>query len=141
MPSLDVSVLLGKTLVAIEVERTSDDYILFHTSDGEVYRMYHSQDCCESVCIEDICGDLEDLIGEPLIVAEEVNNYHEAYTLLQPNPEIEGGVDESFTWTYYKFDTKKGGVSIRWFGTSNGYYSESVDFYLEEKKEVSEVLH
>lgn len=141
MAQLNVSALLGKTLVAIEVDRTSDDSIIFHTSEGETYRMYHSQDCCETVFIEDICGDLEDLIGTPLTVAEEVSNYHEAFTLIHPNPEVECGVDESYTWTYYKFDTIKGGVTIRWFGTSNGYYSESVDFCLETKKEVSEVLH
>lgn len=111
----DVRVLNGKVLAKIE---SSDDVIVFHTADNETYRMYHDQECCESVYIEDICGNLNDLIGSPILMAEEVsedrgqlNNY-----------------EESYTWTFYKFATNRGSVTIRWYGMSNGYYSESVDF-------------
>mgnify|MGYP003987886159 CR=1 FL=1 len=99
-----------------------DDYELrFHLTEDHYVRMYHMQDCCESVYIEDIVGDLDDLVGTPLLLVEEVSNY-EGESKYEDNK-----WDESETWTYYRFRTIKGSVDIRWYGESNGYYSESVD--------------
>ena len=98
-----------------------DDEIHFHLTDTHYVNMYHDQDCCESVYVEDIVGDLDDLIGTTLLLVEEVNNY-------EPDDVASyESADDSETWTYYRFSTEKGDVSIRWYGSSNGYYSESVD--------------
>ncbi len=111
---MDISVLKGKTLKGI---CRSEDRVEFFVSDEEIYQMYHQQDCCESVIIEDICGELEWLVGSPILIAEERSN-------------SDGGQNcrDSETWTFYELATLKGSVTIRWYGTSNGYYSESVDF-------------
>ena len=124
---VDVSVLLGRTLTSIE-PRDYYDELLFTCDDGIVYKMYHEQGCCELVTLEDVCGELDDLIGAPILMAEVATSYDNvAPEGMSPLP-IAGYQDDSFTWTFYKFATIKGYVTIRWHGTSNGYYSESVYF-------------
>ena len=115
---VEIKDLVGKILTEIKKE---EDELIFVVNDGTKYKMYHSQDCCESVVIDDINGDLEDLIGTPILLAEEVTS--------EENPEgVTKEYQDSFTWTFYKLATIKGYVDIRWYGESNGYYSESVDF-------------
>ena len=72
----------------------------------------------------DIVGDLEALVGEPLLIAEEVVNDQN----VNPDGIKQFDYQDSFTWTFYKLSTIKGSVTIRWYGESNGYYSESVSF-------------
>lgn len=116
---MDISELIGKVIMSID---KGDDYIEFATSKGERYKMYHSQDCCESVYIEDINGDLKDLIGVPILKAEETTSD------THPEGKVMEYADDSFTYTFYHLATIKGYVTIRWYGSSNGYYSESVYF-------------
>ena len=122
---MDISILKGKTLT--EVKKAEDDHLEFHCDDNTSYLMYHEQDCCEYVSIEDVVGDLEDLVGSPILKAEEVSNYEPTCpdAIKKTKNAEEWG---SCTWTYYKLATIKGYVDIRWFGGSNGYYSESVSF-------------
>lgn len=112
----DFKELLGKTLVFVYVRKNKgDDFIEFFCSDGSKYKMRHYRDCCEEVYIEDINGDINDIIGNPITLAEEVIK-----------PECADEINQ--TYTFYKLATIKGYVDIRWYGTSNGYYSETVDF-------------
>lgn len=125
---VEFATLVGLTFVSVEVS-DAKDAITFTTNDGRIIKMLHWQDCCESVTVDDITGDLADLVGEPILLAEEATNSHE-------NP---AGFDvpeyqDSFTWTFYKLATRKGYVDIRWYGESNGYYSESVSLVELTKK-------
>lgn len=118
--------LQGKTLTSVTGEAGGDE-IIFHCENGEVYKLLHHQDCCESVIVESIVGDLSDLLNTPILLAEEATSEE-----TPPGVELDYP-PESQTWTFYKLRTIKGSVDIRWHGASNGYYSESVNFDLVQK--------
>ncbi len=114
---LKIGHLLGRTLT--EARNNDNEEIVFRTAQGETFKLMHFQDCCENVRVEDIDGDLQDLVGWPILQAEESSNSDQG---------AKDDYDESYTWTFYKLATVKGSVTIRWYGSSNGYYGESVDF-------------
>jgi hypothetical protein len=105
--------MIGLTMS--RVENINSQQLVFKPTDGFDFYFCHHQDCCEFVYIEDICGDLSDLVGEAIVQAEIISN--------AGTPKYDA---DSYTWTFYKFATIKGSVTVRWLGTSNGYYSESV---------------
>ena len=133
--------LVGQTLVS--VANPSDEAVVFTLDDGSVYELSHSQDCCESVTVESIEGGLSDLVG-PVLSAYESTSSNERdggtyqndrvwqsaddYSLSVADTLPLGQWDESWTWTFYRISTVKGTVVIRWYGSSNGYYSESVQW-------------
>lgn len=117
----EFSELQGKILK--RAEQIGDDRIEFETDAGDTYALFHSQECCESVIVESITGDFADLLGSPILLAEEATSNDDPPDY--PKPEY---AEVSQTWTFYKLRTSRGSVDIRWYGTSNGYYSESVDF-------------
>ena len=87
----------------------------------------HEQECCESVEIIDVIGELDDLVGAPIYMAEEVVSQEE-------NPDgVEGlilGIDESYTWTFYKFATSRAtsrsaGTASRTVITASGWMCAS----------------
>jgi hypothetical protein len=117
----EFSELKGKTIASI-TRLEGDTKVQFVCSDGTSYLMYHDQDCCENVYLEDVTGSLEDIISHEVLDAYETSN--------TDDPPV-GDYDESHTWTYYTIVTFYGSITLRWYGSSNGYYSESVSFYRE----------
>jgi len=112
------SELIGKTITMIE---RGDDRLVLQTSDGDRYVMEHEQDCCETVTLDEVIGDLRDLVNSPIIEASKESGQ------LEPQKPDEYP-NESYTWTFYKIGSRKGFVTLRWYGESNGYYSEEVSF-------------
>lgn len=119
--SLKFETLPIKGMTFKSVKNDHDEQLVFVLADdAEVenarwrsYRLYHSQSCCESVYIDQVDGDLNDLVGVPLMMAEMATMDDES--------------NSDAMWTFYKFATLKGYVTVRWHGSSNGYYSISVN--------------
>ena len=102
--------LIGKVVLNVIVDRQSD-IVSIRTAEGTL-TLEHFQDCCESVYIEDVIGDPQDMVGATVMVAEERTE--------------DGSPNDCEMWTFYEFRTTKGDVTFRWNGSSNGYYSVSV---------------
>lgn len=120
-----LTAMQGMFLRNITVDHDSDE-ITFEFTTATV-TFFHSKDCCESVVIDDINGDFNDLIGDILLVAEERIS------------ENEEGLDYGTeTWTFYTFRSLSGSVDVKWHGESNGYYSERVDIKVTEPKQTEE---
>lgn len=116
----NIEILKNKVFESVTSDEFNQLVCFIEKDTKKMYFLLHYQDCCESVEIEDICGDLHDLEDTPILLCEEIVN---------ESTEDDNG---SFTWTFYKFSTIKGSVTIRWYGESNGYYSESVDLVEEQ---------
>ena len=115
--------LKGKSLKKITIN-TRDNYVLFDCEDTTSYILQHIQESNEEVVIEDTLGDLDDLIGTPLLLAKEINRYYKhikskKLTMAQ----------RISAWSYYQLDTVKGTADIRWCGTCNGYYTNTARLY------------
>jgi hypothetical protein len=110
-----------KGMTFSSIEKIGNYEIKFTEYSGRKFMMSCYDDCRASCTIDEVHGDLSDLVGSPILLAEEV--------VSRENPEgVTKGYQDSFTWTFYKLATIKGSVTIRWYGESNGYYSESVTF-------------
>jgi len=136
----DISTLNGLVITGLNLQ--SDELVLRCEDrqrpikhDIRGFRFYHNQDCCESVNIISVEGDLMALIGETILEATQDSSENHGDFLCRDlwpaewgqRPPWSTGTLESATLTRLTFRTKHGTVKIVWLGESNGYYSESVD--------------
>jgi hypothetical protein len=121
----DLNNLVGATILSVEGCSIGSDNVTFHTDKGDL-RLYFDNDyygpCCVDVRVEDVNGDLPDLVGGIVSVAEE-----------RSNQEGDRG-DYRTKWTFYTIRTTKGDLDMRWLGKDNGYYGVSVHSDWNEKE-------
>lgn len=140
---VNFSVLAGKTIKQIVGLEAGSERAKFYCTDGTEFWMSYYNDCCASCSIEDIAGDISDILNSEILLAEEVSSSkpnektleeRKARYKAEKNPYYETfeswleSCYESETWTFYKLSTIKGSITIRWYGSSNGYYSERSTF-------------
>jgi len=109
--------LVGEILTHIDVDADNEE-ILLTTQSGRRFRVYHNQNCCENVNIVDTEGEWHTLLNKKLVEVK-----HTEYD--DGVPPYDGC--ESYTKTAILFRVDDATVISRWVGTSNGYYSETVD--------------
>jgi hypothetical protein len=111
---MEIEKLELKTVTKIFAE---DDMVFFNTTDGE-YKIFHEQDCCESVRL---INDYQFPITPFFIIGidiheENIENEYEVQVI-----------------TTISFETDRGDFTLVWDGSSDGYYGVSVDLYKETK--------
>lgn len=117
--NIDFNELVGKTLTKVEISPDRDE-ANFYCNDGTRYKMYHTQGVCETVVINDISGNIEDLLESPIL---------NAIKRVDVRKQI---VDEynNFLLIFFKLVTAKGQVVIRWYSEADGYSPYDVDFVM-----------
>lgn len=114
----DLALLIGKTLVEV-VGGEYGELLHMIGDDGTEYVLGNAQTRDDGyqqspVWIEDIAGDLNDMVGSPIVQAEEVSS------LSVPG---NGG------WTFYRISTAKGQVVLRFCDNDyEEFYACWVDF-------------
>jgi len=89
------------------------------------YDLYHEQDCCEYVRLVKVIGDIDNILNEEIIFAEEDAGAND--------PDWYGdNYNDSHTWTKFVLGTKNANVEFWFLGESNGYYGESISIKVEE---------
>lgn len=127
--------IIGAKITDVSQGDEYDFLLTISTNKGLTLKFYHEQDCCESVWLEDGFDDLKSMIGKEILDIEYIFN--------QTDEPLED-VDDSYTWHYTNIKTIDKDCQLRFFGTSNGFYSEDIDFTIDalyHKEDVVRTLY
>ena len=109
---LGLGVLVGQNLSSV---KEAGEAVVFTLTDGRRYKLYHESDCCESVDLEEVDGNLTDLHGLVTVAMSEEEAGESTH-------------DDSCTITTIRIATETATVTMTWRGESNGYYRETPTF-------------
>ena len=105
----------GKTIVEVVGLKKQEESVVLKLDYNSELEFYHEYSCCEDFWLEDFEFSGKSIIGAKILDV----------ILVSENQDVtEWG---TMTWTFYKVQTDKGELFMRWCGESNGYYSEDVD--------------
>ena len=105
----------GKTIVEVVGLKKQEESVTLKLDDNSELEFYHEYCCCEDFWLEDF-----EFSGKGIVGAKILN-----VLLVSEKQEVTDS--GSMTWTFYKIQTDKGELFMRWCGESDGYYSEEVD--------------
>ena len=113
----DLTQMIGKTFISIK-GTIRDNYLEFTDTEGNEYTFVGVSNGPDP-WIEDIVGDLNDLLGTPMVIAR-----------------VDSNDSDSFhSWTFYNFGTVNGYVTIRWCSEDARYYGARVIYMINKDEE------
>lgn len=110
-----IELVKGKTIVEVVGLKKQEESVVLKLGDKSELEFHHEQSCCESVWLEDFEFSGKSIIGAKIL---------DVILVSEKQGDTEWG---TMTWTFYKVQTDKGELFMRWCGESNGYYLEDVD--------------
>lgn len=125
--------LKGQTVVEIDGMKEGSEEVTLKTKEGNTLVLRYEHDCCASCSICQVDGDPMDLLGAKLLMCETVTGASIGVDEDLDESGNDPGEYDSHTWTFVKFASVHGYVTLRWYGSSNGYYSESPTAYYNPK--------
>jgi len=125
--SISKEELFMRRISSIEGLEKDSEKVVIKFEDGAYIEQFHTHDCCEIVIVEQVDGNVEKHIGATILeLNEKVLGLDELSQDQLPE------YCESLTATFYTMKTSKGYLDWRWYGESNGYYSEDVECRLKK---------
>lgn len=77
--------LKGKVITSIVGVNTEDEQTVITTRDGTVYTLEHKQNCCEQVRVYGTVGNIDNILNEEVIIAEDDNPMDNINTNFKPH--------------------------------------------------------